>query len=105
MKKKENDTQPPLITEPATDRPKGMPTLAVLKTETARHGLPDSDAESLYDQWLVNGFRTKKGLIRNWKAYLRNCIRYGWLPSLSKKSREKDRRENMGAKLKRRGPQ
>jgi hypothetical protein len=65
------------------DRPKGMPTLATLKSETAKFGLPDSDAEAIYDSWLVNGFKTARGIkIKDWRAAIRTWHRNGWFPSL-----------------------
>jgi len=64
------------------DRPVGMPCLSVLRTEVKRMGLPVSDADYVYDHWLTNGFKTKTGKIRDWKAALRNYHRNRWLPSL-----------------------
>ena len=65
-------------------RPRGMPPLSEIKAETARMGLPDSDAEQLYDTWLVSGFRTKAGPIKDWKAAIRIWHRNGYFPSLKK---------------------
>lgn len=62
-------------------RPLGMPALAVLATELARLGIPESDAEYLYDRWLTNGFTTGGRPIRNWRAAARTWFRSGWLPS------------------------
>jgi hypothetical protein len=86
-KKKKHDGQLPLPHIPAAleegQRPKGMPTLAMIKTATARYGLPDSDAEFLYDSWLMNGFKTARGQkIMNWQAAVRNWHRAGYFPSL-----------------------
>jgi hypothetical protein len=65
------------------DRPKGMPTLAMIKGETAKFGLPDSDAEAIYDVWLSNGFTLKGGAkIKDFKATMRTWYRNGWFPSL-----------------------
>jgi hypothetical protein len=64
------------------NRPKGMPSLAVIKQETAKLGLPDSDAEHLYDVWLRDDFKTARGTrIRNWHAAVRIWFRSGWFPS------------------------
>jgi hypothetical protein len=71
--------------EVSEDRPKGMPTLAMIKIETARLGLPDSDAEHLYDIWLRDDFRTKHGSkVRSWTAAIRIWFRNGYFPSLKK---------------------
>lgn len=62
--------------------PNGMPSLAVIKRETAKLGLPDSDAEAIYDSWLTNGFRTARGLkIQSWHAAVRTWWRNHWFPS------------------------
>jgi hypothetical protein len=63
-------------------RPKGMPSLEMIKTETARMGLQDSDAEFIFNAWMANGFRTKTGQIKSWQHALRNYASNGWLPSL-----------------------
>jgi hypothetical protein len=64
------------------DRPKGMPTLAMIKQETARFGLPDSDAEAIYDVWLSNGFTLKGGAkIKDFKATMRTWHRNHWFDS------------------------
>jgi hypothetical protein len=62
-------------------RPKGMPTLDMIRTELARFGFGLSDAEDVYDRWLINAYRTKTGPIKDWKAALRVMMRHGWLPS------------------------
>jgi hypothetical protein len=60
-----------------------MPSLQVLKQETAKFGLPDSDAEHIYDTWLVNGFKTAHGhKVQSWKAAIRVWHRNNWFPSL-----------------------
>jgi hypothetical protein len=64
------------------DRPKGMPTLAMIKQETAKFGLPDSDAEAIYDVWLSNGFTLKGGArIKDFKATMRTWYRNHWFDS------------------------
>jgi hypothetical protein len=62
-------------------RPSGMPSLAVIKQETKKLGLPDSDAEHIYDVWLMDGFKTKHGPIRSYKAAIRNWYRKKWFHS------------------------
>jgi hypothetical protein len=65
--------------------PNGGPTLEMVKGETAKFGLPDSDAEAIYDAWLVTGFKTARGIkIKDWRAAIRNWYRNGWFPSLRK---------------------
>jgi hypothetical protein len=81
-------------------RPLGMPTLPVLRTELARLGLPASDAEYLYDRWLTNGFKTKAGKIKNWRAAARNFYREGYFPS-QKKHASPDDREAVRERIKR----
>jgi hypothetical protein len=88
MEKKKNAGQQWLpevqkgVEESFGDRPKGMPTLAMIKTITATLGLPDSDAEALYDAWLANGFRTGRGRkIINWQATLRTWNHNRFFPS------------------------
>jgi hypothetical protein len=83
-------------------RPKGMPSLAILKTEMARHGYPDSDAEYLYDCWLASGFTLKSNgkPIKDWKAAFRLRARNGWLPSQRKAEAQSDRaKEREAAEL------
>lgn len=63
------------------NRPLGMPPLDAIQSELMRLGYPKSDAEQVYDGWLANGFRTKIGKIRDWKAALRTIIRYKGLLS------------------------
>ena len=66
-------------------RHRGMPPLAHVKIETAKLGLPDSDAEAIYDSWLMSGFRSARGLkIASWKAAIRIWNRNGWFPSQKK---------------------
>jgi hypothetical protein len=87
-KKEQNHTgQRPLISEyeaAPEDRPRGMPSLNQIKNETIKLGLPDSDAEHLYDVWLVSGFRSKTGPIRSWTAAIRIWFRNGYFPSQKK---------------------
>jgi hypothetical protein len=99
-KKQKTDGQKPLPGIPAdleknqTGRPKGMPSLEMIKTATARYGLPDSDAEYMYDSWLMSGFRTARGQkIQDWQAAVRNWVRSGYFPSLKRanKFNERDR--------------
>src|ERR1700756_1610729 len=62
-------------------RPIGMPSLQMIKTEALRLGLTESDAEVIYDHWLTNGFRTKLGRIRDWRAAMRTWMHRGSFPS------------------------
>jgi hypothetical protein len=62
-------------------RPKGMPALSLIKTEMAHLGCPESDAEYVFDLWLANGFKTKTGQIKDWRAAIRVYFRNNWLPS------------------------
>jgi hypothetical protein len=107
--KKKNDGQLPLDGIPAhleknqQGRPPGMPSLAMIKAETARLGLPDGDAEYVFDRWLESGFKTRLGRIKDWKASIRNLIRNGWLPSLRRvnKFTERDREAEELARIRR----
>jgi hypothetical protein len=64
------------------ERPKGMPPLSMIKAETAKLGLPDSDADYIHDAWLTNGFKTGRGhKIQHWRAAIRNWFRNGFFPS------------------------
>lgn len=82
------------------DRPRGMPTLAVIKTETAKLGLPDSDAEAIYDAWLTTGFKTGRGVkIANWHAALRNWFRNSWFPSQKKAAKRPSHEDHQAAQL------
>jgi molecular chaperone DnaK (HSP70) len=66
-------------------RPKGMPPLCDIQTEVARHGLASSDAQDIYDHWLMNGFKTGRGVaIKNWKAAIRVWKANEWFPSQKK---------------------
>lgn len=85
MKKPTNDGQQ-FISEveqslETTKRPLGMPPLEAIKSEILRIGFTVQDAESIYDFWLSNGFRTGVNRIRDWKAAIRVMIRYNRLPS------------------------
>lgn len=62
-------------------RPKGMPPLEVITSEVLRIGFTRADAESIYDFWLSNGFKVGARMVRDWKAAIRNMIRYNRLPS------------------------
>lgn len=65
--------------------PKGMPILSQVKTYTTQLGLPDSDAEQLYDSWLMSGFKTSRGRdIVSWRATVRLWHRSGYFPSQKK---------------------
>jgi hypothetical protein len=65
-----------------TERHKGMPPLSDVKSEVARLGLPPSDAEHIFDSWLVSGFRNGRGLkIASWKAAIRIWHRSRFFPS------------------------
>lgn len=84
------------------DRPSGMPTLAVLKTETTKLGLPDSDAEELYDVWLRDDFKTARGRgsrIKNWHAVIRIWFRSGWFPSQRKAAKQPNDDEHQATQL------
>ena len=88
----------------ASDRPKGMPALSVIKTEVAKHGLPVSDAEYLYDSWLLNGYTLKGGKrIQDWKASIRVWKRNEWFPSQRKAAKAKpiDDKERVRAAVER----
>lgn len=77
----------------ALQRPRGMPTFEMIKSETALFGLPDTDAEHLFNVWLTNGFRTKVGPIKNWKAAIRVWRTNGYFPSQKLKPSQKDKEE------------
>jgi hypothetical protein len=64
-----------------TSRPLGMPPLEAIQSEVLRIGFTRQDAESIYDFWLSNGFKVGARTIRDWKAAIRNMIRYNRLPS------------------------
>lgn len=62
-----------------------MPPLSEIKSETAKLGLPDSDAEAIYDIWLMSGFKTVRGTkIVSWTAAIRVWHRNGYFPSQKK---------------------
>ncbi len=81
------------------DRPKGMPTLAMIKTETAKLGLPDSDAEELYDVWLRDDFKRKGVRIKSWHAALRIWYRNGFFPSQRKAAKQPNLDEHQATQL------
>jgi hypothetical protein len=64
-----------------TNRPVGMPPLEVVQTEAKRMKLQAGDAETIYDYWLMTGFRTKVGRIRDWRACMRTWYRRSCYPS------------------------
>lgn len=64
-----------------TKRPLGMPPLEAIQSEVLRIGFTKQDAESIYDFWLSNGFKTGVNRVRDWKAAIRTMIRYNRLPS------------------------
>jgi hypothetical protein len=64
-----------------TNRPLGMPPLEAITSEVLRIGFTRGDAESVYDFWLSNGFKVGSRMIRDWKAAIRNMVRYNRLPS------------------------
>jgi hypothetical protein len=64
-----------------TRRPLGMPPFKEIETELQRLGFGRSDAEFVFDYWLQNGFRTRVGRIRDWRAAIRTLIRYKAFPS------------------------
>jgi hypothetical protein len=105
-----NDGQLPLsgiqrsLRENQGPRPRGMPSLSMIQTETTRLGLPNSDAEALYDSWLASGFKLKNGnRIKDWKAALRNWYRNSWFPSLRRKNAwaERDKEAEELARIRR----
>jgi hypothetical protein len=70
----------------ATGRPPGMPALELIQAETAKLGLPDTDAECMYKSWLVNGYKNGRGQkIRDWKAAVSVWYHRGFFPSQQKK--------------------
>jgi hypothetical protein len=70
----------------ATGRPPGMPALEQIQAETAKLGLPDSDAQYIYDCWLAYGYKNVKGRgIRDYKAAIRVWHRNQYFASQKKK--------------------
>ena len=75
-----------------SEHPTGMPSLEEIRAEMDKLRLPDGEsneewlksqefwrdreAEGVHDAWLSLGFRMKSGPIRNWKASLRNWMRW-----------------------------
>src|SRR4029077_10235572 len=89
-------TQLPGVTEYDEQRhdngeklPKGMPSLDQVKSETARLGLPASDAEDIYLSWQINGFRAAGSPIRSWRAQVKRWHRNQCFPSQKKKTQPK----------------
>ena len=71
--------------ERTTEKHPGMPPLSDVIQETKKLGLPDSDAEHIWDSWLVSGFKNGRGLkIASWKAAIRMWHRQGFFPSQKK---------------------
>ena len=60
--------------------PAGMPTLEEISSEMlklrGRGEYNPTEGEQLHDAWLASGFRMRTGPIRNWKASLRNWLRW-----------------------------
>src|SRR5260221_2161019 len=61
------------------NRPLGMPCLEEFFVEAKKIQLSGKEAMTLYDVWLANGFRTKSGPIKDWRAPMRNWKR--WAPN------------------------
>lgn len=82
------DTPPSILKEPSYNRHikdgavSAKPTKAELSFFVTSLGLPETDADDIWDRWLANGFRTKTGPIKDWQADVRTKKRNGWLPSL-----------------------
>jgi hypothetical protein len=88
MSKKKNYGQlwMPTVQEAVEDsfeeRPAGMPSLSVIKAETAKLGLPDSDAEAIYHAWMANGFKNARGhKIISWHSAIRTWAINRFFPS------------------------
>jgi hypothetical protein len=58
-----------------------MPPLSEIETELKRLGYGKADAESVYDFWLERGFKVGGRKIADWRASIRNMIRFNRLPS------------------------
>ncbi len=58
------------------NRPLGMPCLEEFFVEAKKIQLSGKEAMTLYDVWLANGFRTKSGPIKDWRAAMRNWKRW-----------------------------
>jgi hypothetical protein len=66
-----------------------MPALELIQAETAKLGLPETDAECMYKSWLANGFKNGRGQkIRDWRAAVSVWYHRGYFPSLKKKQRK-----------------
>jgi hypothetical protein len=78
--------QQPLISEyeEHTDkkRPRGMPPLSEIKPQAAMMGLPESDAQFIFDYWLSNGFKTGRNTVKDWRAVMRVWKTGKYFPSL-----------------------
>jgi hypothetical protein len=87
-----------------TDRPPGMPPRNVIATEVKKLGLPETDADAIYDIWLANGFTLKNGRqIRDFRAAVRTWHRNEWFPSQRKAAKFKpvDNKERIRAAVER----
>jgi hypothetical protein len=62
--------------EAEKNRPLGMPGLEEFFAEAKKIKLSGKEAMTLYDAWLVNGFETKNGPIKDWRAAMRNWKRW-----------------------------
>jgi hypothetical protein len=62
--------------EAEKNRPPGMPGLEEFFAEANKIKLSSKEALQLYDAWLANGFTTKNGSIKDWRAAMRNWKRW-----------------------------
>jgi hypothetical protein len=54
----------------------------VIKQEIAKLGLLESDAEAIFNSWMMNGFRTGRGnKIKSWKGAINVWHLNKWFPS------------------------
>lgn len=80
-------TPPGNIKEPKEEKKRGSPILAkpteaeVISYVTSELRMTEEDGRAIYDSWLANGFRTKSGPLRDFKAAARNWKRSKWFPS------------------------
>jgi hypothetical protein len=58
------------------NRPPGMPGLEEVFAMAKKIHLSSTEALQLFDAWLANGFTTKTGPIKDWRAAMRNWSRY-----------------------------
>jgi hypothetical protein len=80
------------------ERPFNMPTLHQVRAEVARLGLPELDADYIFDSWLANGFRSKAGPIKNFKAAIRIWYNNERFPS-QRKAAKAQPAENLSSEL------